>query len=348
MNEARKHNAVVSVHVNPTDAYENSPLWQSYVRNDLIQKNADGSLKKGGMAGGEQTYQVCKTREWQTGYLQKRIDGLLDLLPIRESGTIHLDAFVASDDPGHGITAEDELNAMAEAVKYWGSRGVDVTSEDFNYRFIHLIPMVLHLNLEERGRLMYPPQVICGGGCQSNARYGIYGHGRYPELSRPEGGCLYEEAWGLSVDMDVFGVRTVPQLAEEFFLKTLPWHYLNQSCPLQMLETAESYEVFFENGARTRVTHGDFRVTLQHMDRVYADGTDVFVPAMWLKKECITFSLKGCRRTWKLPPDWGNIGSVLVTQIYPLGGHQPKRVSVIDGMVEIELLPKHASSVNAA
>ena len=99
---------------------------------------------------------------------------------------------------------------------------------------------------------MYPPQVICGGGCQSNARYGIYGHGRYPELSRPEGGCLYEEAWGLSVDMDVFGVRTVPQLAEEFFLTTLPWHYLNQSCPLQMLETAESYEVFFENVVRFR------------------------------------------------------------------------------------------------
>lgn len=49
MKEARKHNAIVSLHINMTDAYENSPLWKQYLENDLLLKEADGTLRKGGV-----------------------------------------------------------------------------------------------------------------------------------------------------------------------------------------------------------------------------------------------------------------------------------------------------------
>ena len=353
MNEARKYNATIGVHINVTDAYENSPLWQEYVDKDLIEKEADGSLKKSGFWGGEQAYCVCKTREWQTGYAKKRIDALLALLPpLADSGSVHLDAFVALDSPGHGITVSQELDAMAEMVKYWRSLGVDCTVEDIDYRFAGLIPMALHYNLEERGRLTYPPQLLCGGGSLWNSRRG--GGKQWdqpaslPQTQRPEGGCLYEEAWGQSMDIDIGGPSTIPVLAKEFYTKTLPWCYLNESRPVQLIESAESYKVHFENGAETSVRHKDRWLTLSHHDRVYVDGMDFFVPAVWLDKECIAYSLNGCRKKWTLPPEWGKRSEALVTQIYPLGDHKPKRVPVRGGKIELELPAEQACLVTPA
>ena len=352
INEARKHNAFVGVHINVTDAYENSPLWQEYVDNDLIGKEADGSLRKGGLCGGERVYSVCKTREWQTGYTKRRIDALLELLPLTETGSVHLDAFVPSLSPGHGTTMEQELDAMAEMIKYWRSRGVDCTSEDINYRFVGLIPMALHLNLEERGRLKYPPQLLCGGGSLWNTRMGgakqWYQPFGTPEPRRPEGGCLYEEAWGKSQDNDVHGLSSIPALAKEFYTKTLPWRYLNESRPVRLVETAEFYTVDFENGAKTSVRHKDRSLTLSHHGRVYVDGMDFFVPALWLDKECIAYSLNGCRKKWTLPPGWEKLTEVLMTQLYPLGDHKPKRIPVQGGKVELELAAEQAYSVTPA
>jgi len=81
MREAKKYNTVISLHINMTDAYENSPLWQEYVDNDLISKNADGSLMIIGNYNNLKAYQINYRNEWEKGYAQMRIDKLLDLLP---------------------------------------------------------------------------------------------------------------------------------------------------------------------------------------------------------------------------------------------------------------------------
>ena len=44
MEQARSYNATVSLHINMCDAYENSPLWDEYKRNDLFIRSQDGSL----------------------------------------------------------------------------------------------------------------------------------------------------------------------------------------------------------------------------------------------------------------------------------------------------------------
>ncbi|MDR1980252.1 MAG: endo-alpha-N-acetylgalactosaminidase family protein, partial [Tannerellaceae bacterium] len=43
MREASNYNTTVSVHINMFDAYEDSPLWDTYVANDIIARNTDGS-----------------------------------------------------------------------------------------------------------------------------------------------------------------------------------------------------------------------------------------------------------------------------------------------------------------
>lgn len=41
--EARKYNTYISVHVNMTDAYDDSPLWDEYLSKGFISRNADGT-----------------------------------------------------------------------------------------------------------------------------------------------------------------------------------------------------------------------------------------------------------------------------------------------------------------
>lgn len=51
MREAAVYHTTVSLHINMTDAYEDSPLWQEYLENELIAKNEDGSYMATGIWG---------------------------------------------------------------------------------------------------------------------------------------------------------------------------------------------------------------------------------------------------------------------------------------------------------
>lgn len=99
--EAKKHHTTVSLHINMTDAYEDSPLWDTYVGSDLISKNANGSLMVIGNYNNRAAYQINYRNEWESGWTQRRIDSLLTVVPeLENTGTIHLDAWIARDSKG--------------------------------------------------------------------------------------------------------------------------------------------------------------------------------------------------------------------------------------------------------
>jgi len=106
--EALKYNTIISVHINMTDSYYNSSLWEEYTKNDLIARKADGEWLQIGGYNGIPAYQVCYTREWETGYAQKRIDYIIDMLNLKSVGTVHLDAFFPRQSEFHYITKDLE------------------------------------------------------------------------------------------------------------------------------------------------------------------------------------------------------------------------------------------------
>ena len=57
-----------------SDAYEHSPLWETYRKEDLLIRDKNGDLLKGGVWDGGQSYLVSKKREWESGLARKRID----------------------------------------------------------------------------------------------------------------------------------------------------------------------------------------------------------------------------------------------------------------------------------
>ena len=106
MREAATLQATVSLHINMCDAYPDSPLWDEYVQKDLLNRNPDGSLMLGGIWDGVQSYLVSKTREWQAGLAKRRIDALVEMLPLAQAGMIHIDVFRPCPSPFHNMGLE--------------------------------------------------------------------------------------------------------------------------------------------------------------------------------------------------------------------------------------------------
>jgi hypothetical protein len=205
MEEGFKYNTTVSLHINMLDAYQSSPLWETYVKNDIIGRWENGEFMKGEIFGGEQCYYVSYTREWQTGYAQRRIDELLRMLPIQKAGTIHIDAFHTYPpanrrgpiSPWLGISPEEEAATQRKIIRYWRDRGVDVTCEGSIYDlridpFVGLQPMAWHYTPIEG----CPPSLYCGTPMQAEQ-----------EIKKDP--------------------QNLSGLLEQFCLKVVPWYYEN-------------------------------------------------------------------------------------------------------------------------
>ena len=339
--EAKKLSACVSVHVNMSDAYETSPLWKEYRENGLIILGKDGQPRKAGVWGGEQSYLVDKVKEWQSGHAKRRIDALVALLPfLRESGSVHIDAFGL-------IGKNDELRQTVFGIfEYWRGMGIDVTTEYFDFELVGRLPMVYHLNLSEENRIKYPADVVCGGGDGGNQRHAAKPSG-WAHL--PEAGCLYEEAWGVSIDTDLSAGRGgVKGIVGKLCTRTLPWFFLNRHKALSFEDGAETYRVTFEGGAESAVRKADRHLTIRDNGRVLVDGGDVFMPALWTKKgEWFIYSKAGGTRAWPAPEAWAGKAEVLAHALTDDGRAPATVMPLRDGQLTIQLEPGQAFALVA-
>jgi hypothetical protein len=205
---ARQYNATVSLHLNMFDAYQDSPLWDEYVAQDIIAKDKDGKVIPGKAWGGMTSYQISYTQEWKLGLARKRIDGLIAMVPeLVEGKTIHIDAFLgarpldreAPISPYLGYTKAQEVATQRRIYRYWRDRGMDVTSEWVNGfrddRFVGLQPWCWH-----------------GGSAVADLPAELY--------------CtnVMEEAREFRGDPASADYAAYPA---QFFLRVLPWYYKN-------------------------------------------------------------------------------------------------------------------------
>lgn len=206
--EARQYNATVSLHLNMFDAYQDSPLWDEYVEKDIIAKDTDGNVIPGKAWGGMTSYQISYTQEWKTGLAQKRIDGIIDMVPELVGGkTIHIDAFLGARplareepiSPLLGYTKEEECATQRKIYRYWRDRGIDVTSEWVTAfrtdRFVGLQPWCWH-----------------GGSSVEDLPDSLYCTNVMEEK---------RELWGDPAGEDYH------EYPHEFFTKVQPWYYKN-------------------------------------------------------------------------------------------------------------------------
>lgn len=317
MGEARKYNTVVSLHINMSDAYEDSPLWDTYLQNDIIAKNKDGSLRLARWG-----YPISYAQEWKTGFAQKRIDSLVNLLPLKEAGTVHIDAFFTCSprfpkqpiSPYLDFTIEDEAQTQRKIFTYWDSKGIDVTSEhiylswerfyEFNFTpewrrsaFEGYQPFTWHCRYTSPELYMrWPASYWCGGGDGS-------------ELGKLFGTSMRGER--------IFrqDAKALPGFTRNFFSNTAIWYFLNRLDRLYYVKCDKYQVVQFSNNVRTFLSEDKYIVTKDEM--ILMEDNNVFVPALWMEKASIVaYSLDGYSdKEWLLPDTWNKIDKVDIYKI---------------------------------
>ena len=299
MNEAFKYNTTVSVHLNMFDAYDDSPLWDDYVANNIIARNTDGSLRSG-----EWGWPVSYTQEWNTGFAQKRIDAICQMLPLAKAGTVHIDAFHSwapftpdgsPVSPYLGFTAEQESETQEKIYRYWASKGIDVTSEGTDFlrlsAFEGLQPAAWWFSPSVDEYMKWPSSYYCGGAT-NNAEGRLFGQSMHGE--------------------DI--IRKDPQqldgFLKQFCTRTIPWYFLNRLQRMEYNRTKDYREVHFSDKVTTRIEGGEY--TVQQDGRIIQHNDDVFAPALWLDEQAfIAYSADGYdSKSWRLPDNWSNCVSV--------------------------------------
>ena len=131
--EAKNYNTIVSVHINFADAYEDSPLFDDFVKAGALIRNAFGKPAKIEKYNGKPCYKVSYKEEWESGLFQKRVDKILEMLPIEEAGTVHVDNFQCYVNRKPFVSAEEMQSYRDKMIAYLADKGIDITSE-FTYR----------------------------------------------------------------------------------------------------------------------------------------------------------------------------------------------------------------------
>ena len=339
--EGRKFNTTVSLHINMVDAYEASPLWDEYVAKDCFAKDENGKLLVAGIQmKGEDMYNVVYPKEWEAGLAQRRIDGLIQMIPeLREGHTIHVDVFIANRDGGKpispwhakpengGLRPEKYVETQRKIFHYWRDRGFDVTGEGTGWahppgeHFVGLQPMSwwyswnpmeIPESLGARGRT--------DRGSDGDFRFGSSMHG--------------EEIWKEDK-------ANMPGFLGMFCRTTLPWYYLGR---LQRVKF-ENDALFYSEGVVARKEGG--KRVIRRGEFVVREDDDLFVPALWHEHEIIAYSKTGyAGKTWQLPENWGKVKYVDVDRI-TLEGNVPlqKRLPVLDGHLRMTLEKEEAVSI---
>ncbi len=322
-NEAAKYNTKISVHINMDDAYMDSPLWSIYVENDLIARNSDGSFYQLGLWNGIYAYQVCFTREWDTGYAKRRIDRIIDMLQLASVGTVHIDAYHTRTSAYHGITEDMEAQAQRKIIRYWRDKGVDFTNEHFTTGhpdpFIGLSPMAWLFDLSRDQQISIHQQLACGGVPFP-----------YNSTTAETGFLFGQSMWG----EDLFSKSTfVTDFEKQFATTMLQSYYQNTRSFVSYSNNTTNY-----TGALT-INANDY--TVKENGRLLRSNNDVFIPVAWkTTKEILVYSELGYdNKTWTLPTDWEGVAKVDMYNLVVTGATYKCSYSVIDNSVTISLPP---------
>jgi hypothetical protein len=315
MNEAKRYHTIVSLHINMYDAYKDSPLWDIYDKNNIILKDSSGQLIEGEVFDGVQSYQISYAQEWKLGLAQKRIDALLHMLPeLKEAGTIHIDAFHSAQplrpamqpvrpsndrlsSPYLGLTINDEISAQRKILRYWRSKGLDVTAEDDTNHlkpdpFIGLQPMAWGFDLSNFIGFDWVHKPANFFGLPATLYTGTPMHAE-SEIRRDP--------------------KHLTGLAQEFCEKVVPWYYSNN-----MAAKEEEFNW-------TPNEHGVFVPALWRRSTIVACGPTEMGSSF--RSDV----------SWRLPKSWGELAVVKLSRVTVDGLRPLGQLVVRSGVLEVTI-----------
>ncbi|MFT3704517.1 MAG: endo-alpha-N-acetylgalactosaminidase family protein [Agriterribacter sp.] len=316
--EARQYHTTVSLHINMVDAYKHSPLWDEYLKKDILGRDENGNLLATDIGiKGDSMYKVSYTREWAEGLAQKRIDALIAMIPeLYEGHTIHVDVFIAKPEfyptisPWHakkengGIDIYKEVETQRKIFKYWRTKGFDVAGEGIFWAhppgegFYGLQPMSWWYP-DDISYQMQTPEYLSARGMTSRTDDGDFRFG-----SSIHGEDLFQKS-----------ISDPPGFLGQFCRNTLMWYYLSRLERLALVNDT----LFYSDGVKAAKENG--HNIIRKGNFLFRDNNDLLVPALWKnEKTIIAYSEEGYQnKKWLLPSDWQTVKKVDVYVITAAG-----------------------------
>ncbi len=309
MNEAKKYNTNCTFHVNPFDAYEDSPQWEMYKEKDLLCKNADGTLLKGDVWWNRQSYFVNIVNEWNAGVTKQRIDAFIKEVPlVKETGVLYLDNQTQYP-PSlyHYTTKEDQVSAIKKMAEYlkkeyniqmigeyadpnlYGFDALGVTWDWWASLFVNQMEVA--------------PYIMCGG--RDGTHDDLYG-GKIDLTKRRF------QVFGASVQLENTLYQRNPfMVARELSHHTYVYFYLNRLLRLKY-ETKDPMGITLTLSDNVVSKWDDDNVHRLYRDgKLMKEGHDVFIPVFWVNHpEIMAYSVKGRNAIWDFPLEWAGVSKV--------------------------------------
>ena len=364
MQEAQKYNTTVSLHLNSSDAYKDSPLWDELYENDVIGRR-NGEDYAYGAWQGKTVYQIVYKHVWEKGYYKQWVDDLLAMLPeLKIAGSVHSDAFLCrwTDQSSY---AEEEA-ARRQMIRYWRDCGIDLTSEfmygggeevgqDMDYiaaltanhvensGLVGLMAYAWHLAQREDRWFARPASLLAGGG--------------HPHLENAfiveEGSDVIAFLYGCSMqgeDIILDGCRKGTDWQSEFLCRfyttTAMYVSLNQFKNVEVMRT-DGMVLKKEGNVVAQYHSNPEKRTIKKDGILIRQDNDVFVPVTWMKDSLAVaaYSEKGySNRTWTFQPTWAGITAADVYNVSAAGLTLLREAVPISdaGALTLSLDPKQA------
>lgn len=360
--EAKKHNTVVSFHGNVADEYGVNFSHPEFVEANAVCNGMDGKPAVIEIFNDRDAYKTSYKQFWESGLFKKLFDRFCEVLPVREAGTVHLDNFCIAEslNPRTGVDEQDQArNAMLD---YIASLGIDVTSE-YTYREAawradspeHPIRKLYETSGEELpvchwtevpmrtlGRIPatwwtsnmtaqecidIPPSLYSGRLTDKALLNVFYGamHG--------------EDIWQKH---GVDSADWAPDFIHEFCTLQLPYFYLNRHQRLSIDAQADgTYIAHFADGIVTRGSD----LSIEKNGVVLKRGDDVILPLTKDNGIFIAYSADGKAGMWSMPD-----ADFTDAELYEItaDGNRPLGNAVIEnGTLALELRPGQAVAIKA-
>ncbi|TSJ39529.1 hypothetical protein FO440_17460 [Mucilaginibacter corticis] len=314
MKEAIKYHTHCTFHVNPFDAYMESPKWNYYAGKDLICKETDGSYVKGGKWWGRQSYFVDLVNEWRSGVTKERIDDLIATFPqLKETGVLYFDnvtQYPAS--PYHHQTSDDQRNIIKQIALYLKQKyGIQLIGEYADKQLYGYLSQGITWDWGEYSlgidQMEVPPYLICGGRDIAHDKLLNQRLDIKPAL----------QVFGSSVQFEDIQFQHFPERAQrEFVHHTLTYFNLNRLLREKYTADNGNYTLYLSDN--TISNYKDSLQTITRDGNLIKSGYDVFMPVYWLDHlETMCYSLKGNTRTWTFPKTWNKVKSADLYLITP-------------------------------
>src|ERR1700678_1444586 len=344
--DAAEYNANIEYHINLNDAYPDNPFFDPSV----LQFNRDGKpyVWSYQFDGAPPDYRISNTKQFRSGYFQRRIKSFLDTVPVSEG--IRLDTFRNCDisvGPGEDIGIVSEAVYGAKILDWFMERGIVPLTEGPVDAYYGKLEGVQHrFVISDSFQLMMMQGKLYGGGKSQEGAGQALGWsmnlGYAFRATNALGGAHFDQY----NEAEIADMYYLGNLTQSYLLKkNLIWLGSEKVGDKQVEKDGKTltvarnnYIARFSDGTVSTVLDDGSWTVVDH-DFKSVDGQRRVIPMN--DKEIVLYSVDGGTLDWTLPSQWAR-ANISATPIDPSVATAQHYVVSPDGKADISMKERTA------